>query len=247
MILRRKNILITGAGKGIGFDSVKNCIREGAFVYALIKNKNDKKKFNIFHKNSYKVIVGNVNNNKLILKTFRDSIKSKKIISGLVNNAGMRFRKKFSLITEKELHEVFKVNFYSIFFLIQNFRNYLSKLKRKGSVVNVSSIVGEIGFKELSAYASSKGALTSLTKSLASELSSEDIRLNSISPGFIKTSFYKKFKKKKKLYNWTLSRIPMNRWGSPEEISKLISFLISDDSSYINGENINIDGGWLSS
>ena len=247
MILRRKNILITGAGKGIGFDSVKNCIREGAFVYALIKNKNDKKKFNIFHKNSYKVIVGNVNNNKLILKTFKDSIKSKKIISGLVNNAGMRFRKKFSLITEKELHEVFKVNFYSIFFLIQNFRNYLSKLKRKGSVVNVSSIVGEIGFKELSAYASSKGALTSLTKSLASELSSEDIRLNSISPGFIKTSFYKKFKKKKKLYNWTLSRIPMNRWGSPEEISKLISFLISDDSSYINGENINIDGGWLSS
>ena len=247
MILRRKNILITGAGKGIGFDSVKNCIREGAFVYALIKNKKNKKKFNIFHKNAYKVIVGNVNNNKLILKTFKDSIKSKKIISGLVNNAGMRFRKKFSLITEKELHEVFKVNFYSIFFLIQNFRNYLSKLKRKGSVVNVSSIVGEIGFKELSAYASSKGALTSLTKSLASELSSEDIRLNSISPGFIKTSFYKKFKKKKKLYNWTLSRIPMNRWGSPEEISKLISFLISDDSSYINGENINIDGGWLSS
>ena len=159
----------------------------------------------------------------------------------------MRFRKKFSLITEKELHEVFKVNFYSIFFLIQNYRNYLSKLKRKGSVVNVSSIVGEIGFKELSAYASSKGALTSLTKSLASELSSEEIRLNSISPGFIKTSFYKKFKKKKKLYNWTLSRIPMNRWGSPEEISKLISFLISDDSSYINGENINVDGGWLSS
>ncbi len=247
MILRRKNILITGAGKGIGFDSVKNCIREGAFVYALIKNKKDKKKFNIFHKNSYKVIVGNVNNNKLILKTFKDSIKSKKIISGLVNNAGMRFRKKFSLITEKELHEVFKVNFYSIFFLIQNYRNYLSKLKRKGSVVNVSSIVGEIGFKELSAYASSKGALTSLTKSLASELSSEEIRLNSISPGFIKTSFYKKFKKKKKLYNWTLSRIPMNRWGSPEEISKLISFLISDDSSYINGENINVDGGWLSS
>ena len=75
MILRRKNILITGAGKGIGFDSVKNCIREGAFVYALITNKNDKKKFNIFHKNSYKVIVGNVNNNKLILKTFKDSIK----------------------------------------------------------------------------------------------------------------------------------------------------------------------------
>ena len=247
MILKNKNILITGAGKGIGFESVKNCIAEGAFVYALIKDKRDKKKFNIFQKNSHKIIVGNVSNKKLILNIFKDSIRSKKIIEGLVNNAGIRFRKKFSLITEKELYEVFKVNFFSIFFLIQNFKNYLSKLRKNGSIVNVSSIVGQIGFKELSAYASSKGALTSLTKSLASELSPEGIRLNSISPGFIKTSFYKKFKKKKKLYNWTLSRIPMNRWGSAEEISKLISFLISEDSSYINGENINIDGGWLSS
>jgi NAD(P)-dependent dehydrogenase (short-subunit alcohol dehydrogenase family) len=247
MMLKNKNILITGAGKGIGLESVKNCISEGAFVYALIKDKRDKKKFNIFPKNSCKVIIGNVNSRKLIFNIFKNSIKSKKIISGVVNNAGVRFRKKFSLITEKELHEVFKINFFSIFFLIQNFKNYLSKLKKNGSVVNICSIVGQTGFKELSAYASSKGALTSLTKSLSSELSSEGIRLNSISPGFIKTSFFKKFKKKKKLYNWTLSRIPMNRWGSAEEVSKLISFLISEDSSYINGENINIDGGWLSS
>ena len=74
-----------------------------------------------------------------------------------------------------------------------------------------------------------------------------NIRANLISPGFTKTSYYKKFKKKTKLYKWTLSRIPMDRWGSSIEISKLISFLISDDSSYINGENINIDGGWTNS
>ena len=116
--------------------------------------------FNKIIEDTSKVIVGNVNNNKLILKTFKDSIKSKKIISGLVNNAGMRFRKKFSLITEKELHEVFKVNFYSIFFLIQNYRNYLSKLKRKGSVVNVSSIVGEIGFKDGSSVMGSSCEVT---------------------------------------------------------------------------------------
>ena len=131
--------------------------------------------------------------------------------------------------------------------MIQLFINYLSKLKKSGSIVNISSIVGQIGFKELSAYASSKGALISLTKSLASELANKKIRINSISPGFTKTSFYKKFKKKKKLYNWTLSRIPMNRWGSPTEVSNLVSFLVSENSSYINGENINIDGGWLSS
>lgn len=247
MILKNKNILITGAGKGIGFDSVRNCIEEGAFVYALIKDKKDKKKFNIFSKNSYKVFVGNVTNKKFIEFIFKNSIKSKKIINGVVNNAGIRFRKKFSLITKKELNEVFKVNFFSIFFLIQIFRDNLFKVKKKGSIVNITSIVGQLGFKELSAYASSKGALMSLTKSLATELSSEGIRLNSISPGFTKTSYYEKFKKKKKLYKWTLSRIPMRRWGTSEEISKLISFLISDNSTYINGENINIDGGWLSS
>ena len=247
MILKNKNILITGAGKGIGFESVKNCITEGAFVYALIKDKRDKKKFDILRKNTHKIFVGDVSNKKILQNIFKDSIKSKKIIEGVVNNAGIRFRKKFTLIKEKELYNVFKVNFFSIFFLIQNFKIYLSKYKKKGSIVNVGSIVGQIGFKDLSAYASSKGALISLTKSLAAELSSEGIRLNSISPGFTKTSFYEKFKKKKKLYNWTLSRIPMNRWGSADEISKLISFLISENSSYINGENINIDGGWLSS
>ena len=117
-----------------------------------------------------------------------------------------------------------------------------------GSIVNISSIVGQIGFSKLSAYASSKGALTALTKSFATEMADKNIRANSISPGFIKTSFYKKFKNNKKIiYKWTLSRIPLKRWGKPSEVSNLICFLLSEDSSYINGENINVDGGWLSS
>ena len=78
-------------------------------------------------------------------------------------------------------------------------------------------------------------------------MAKKNIRSNSISPGFTKTSFYKPFKKnKKKLYSWTLSRIPQKRWGEPKEISELIHFLISNNSNYITGENINIDGGWLS-
>ena len=78
MILKNKIILITGAGKGIGFESVKNCIAEGAFVYALIKDKKDKKKFNIFLKNSYKIFTGNVTDKKLISDIFKESFKQKK-------------------------------------------------------------------------------------------------------------------------------------------------------------------------
>ena len=70
------------------------------------------------------------------------------------------------------------------------------------------------------------------------------IRANIVHPGFTKTSFYKKFKLKKKRYNWTLQRIPMKRWGEPIEVVNLIEFLLSEKSSYINGETINVDGGW---
>ena len=113
--------------------------------------------------------------------------------------------------------------------------------------MNIASIVGQHGFNQLSSYGSSKGALISLTKCIANEMSKNKIRVNCISPGFTETSYFKNFKKKKKLYNWTLSRIPMNRWGKSTEISSVIYFLLSKDSSYINGENINVDGGWLSS
>ena len=74
-------------------------------------------------------------------------------------------------------------------------------------------------------------------------MSKYQIRANTINPGFTKTSFYKKFKKEK-IYNWTISRIPLKRWGEANEIANLVEFLLSDKSSYINGETINIDGGW---
>jgi 3-oxoacyl-[acyl-carrier protein] reductase len=247
MILEKKNILITGAGKGIGFSAVENCIREDGFVYALVKSREDIKKFANFKKNKLKIYIGDVRNIKLINKIFSDSSKEKKPINCLVNNAGIRFRKNFLSITEQELLNVFSINLFSIFFICQLFTKFIEKKKLQGSIVNISSIVGQAGFNELSVYGSSKGALIAFTKSLSVELASKKIRVNSISPGFTKTSYFKKFKKKPKLYKWTLSRIPSYRWGEPEEISNMISFLLSDKAKYITGENHNVDGGWMSS
>ena len=122
---------------------------------------------------------------------------------------------------------------------------YVKKYKISSSVVNIGSIVGETGFKELSGYSSTKGAIKSLTQCLALEYIKDKIRFNVVSPGFIETSYFKNFKRKKKLYNWTLSKIPMRRWGKSNEISKLVGFLLSDKSYYITGETINIDGGWI--
>tara|TARA_Y100000590_G_scaffold15116_1_gene18158 strand:- start:297 stop:1037 length:741 start_codon:yes stop_codon:yes gene_type:complete len=246
MILKNKNILITGAGKGIGESTIHSLVANGAFVYALIKDKKDNKKFKGIK--NLKIYNGKVENKKLIIRILNDSKKKNRLINGLVNNAGIRFRKNFLKIKRKELNKIFEVNFFSIFSTMQVFSDFLIKNKIKGSIVNLASIVGQIGFEELSAYASTKGALISLTKSFATEMSKHGIRANTISPGFTKTSFYKNFKKnKKQLYSWTLSRIPMKRWGEPTEISDLIAFILSEKSSYLNAENINVDGGWLNS
>jgi NAD(P)-dependent dehydrogenase (short-subunit alcohol dehydrogenase family) len=233
---------ITGASKGIGKAFLELLIKNGCFALVLVRNKKDM----IQYKNNKNVIIfeGDVCNNNIIKKVF-DYVDKKKInIKYLINNAGQRQRKKFLRISSKDIKNIFDINYFSVFNITQKFADHMKYKKYNASVVNISSIVGHLGFNELSGYGSTKAALNGLTKCLASEFNGK-IRFNSINPGFTKTSFYENFKvNQKKLYKWTLSRIPMKRWGKPIEIAELIYFLCSDKSSYINGEIINIDGGW---
>ena len=245
-MLRNKNIFITGIGKGIGKETCEACLENGAFVYGITKSKKDIINFKKYK--NLKVYVGDSCNISLIKKIFKSSIKDKRKINGIINNAGIRFRKPYLKITKKDITQVFDNNFFSIFFIIQEYLKLIgTKNKEHCSIVNIGSIVGKIGFTELSSYASTKSALLGLTKSLSTEFTKNNVRFNVINPGFIKTSYFKNFKKKKKLYNWTLSRIPIKKWGEPKDISEFLVFMMSDKSRYFNGEDINIDGGWLSS
>ena len=243
MNLRNKNILITGVGKGLGKSMVEYFLKSGANVYGVTRSKSDINKFN---KNTkLKLYLGDIRNTKIIKKILKQSVKDKRIINGLVNNAGIRQRLKFTKISSKDIKNIFDINFFSVFEILKIYMDYVKKYRIKSSVVNVGSIVGETGFKHLSGYSSTKGALKSLTQCLAVEYADKGSRFNVVSPGFFETSYFNKFKQKKNLYKWTLSKIPMKRWGKSNEISPLIAFLISDLSSYINGETINIDGGWM--
>ena len=241
-----KNILITGAGKGIGNKLFIDCLREGYFVYAIVRSKRDfhdlKKKVN---RKLCKIYLGDIKSISLIEKILKDSIKLKKKINCLVNNAGERQRKDFVKIKKSEIFNIFENNFFSHFLVTQKVVNYFKKFKLKNaSVISVGSIVGTRGFEQLSGYASTKSALEGLTKSLAIEFAKDKIRFNIVNPGFIKTSYFNKFKKNKKLYNWTLQKTPLKKWGESSDVSELILFLLSNKSKYINGQSISIDGGW---
>ena len=240
--MKKEAYLITGAGRGIGNSIMNLCEKKEIFTIAIVRKRRDLNKF----KNSKsKVFLGDVTNLKLIKKIFSYCSKNSIYISAIINNAGERQRKSFLKITKNDLYRIFKINFFSIFFITQEYISYLIKKKKKGSIVNIGSIVGQLGFPELSGYGSTKSAVNGLTKCLAAEYGKKNLRFNVINPGFTKTSFYKNFKKKKKkLYKWTLSRIPQKRWANSEEVANLAMFLASSESSYINGENINIDGGW---
>ena len=243
-MLKNQKILITGVGKGIGKKIFLDLLKAGAHVYGVTRSKKDTEELAKMNGN-FKLFFGDISKLETINKIFNYLNKNRIKLTGLVNNAGIRQRIKFSQITKKDLLNVMENNFISPFIIIQKFCLHADK-KKNCSIVNVGSIVGERGFAELSGYGSSKSALNGLTRCLMTEFSKKDlnIRVNCINPGFVKTTFYEKFKKKKKLYDWTISKTPQKRWGSSEEISNVVIFLLSKNSSYINGQSINIDGGW---
>ena len=142
-----------------------------------------------------KIFYGDVSNIKLIKKILNTSIKEKKIINAVVNNAGIRQRKKFLKLSSSDINDVFKVNFFSIFRIMQLYCSYSIKQKIKTSTVNIGSIVGENGFAELVGYSATKGALKSLTKSVAVEHAKDNIRVNIVCLVLLKLHILKNLKK----------------------------------------------------
>ena len=246
-ILKNKNILISGIGKGLGRDMLIKCVDNGAYVYGFTRTRKDIRHLKGKYLNNTKIFIGDAANEKFIKKLFNYFKKNKIILHGLINNAGERQRKPFIDIKPKDIKKIIHINFISLFLITQNFVKQLTK-DNFASIINVGSIVGEKGFSDLTGYASSKSAISGFTKSLSLELSTKGYktRVNSINPGFTKTSYFKKFKNKKNLYSWTIKKISARRWAEVGEISNLAIFLLSNRSSYINGQIISIDGGWSS-
>ena len=245
MNLNNKNFVVTGAGKGIGQETLKLIIKNGGNVSMITRSIDDIRKLKkILPKNKVLFHQGDLSSKIEIEKFYKSTIKKMKKIHGLVNNSGIRQRKNFLDITHKDFKEVIDNNLLSCFYCMQLFSRNMIKFGG-GSIVNVSSIVGPNGLPNLSGYAATKSAIMGLSKSLAVEFAKHKIRVNSVCPGFIKTSYEDKFKKNyPKIYKFTKQRTPMGRWGTSTEVANLIIFLLSDKSSYTTGSDYFVDGGW---
>jgi 2-deoxy-D-gluconate 3-dehydrogenase len=244
--MKGKVCIVTGAGKGIGYDVAKLYYSLGCSVAVISRTRSD---LDSLEKElspeigKFLSIAGDVSSNDVV-QSFVDSVYSKfGKIDILVNNAGMRFRKEFLEISRDEFNEVLNTNLGSAFSFCQAVGPYMIEQK-SGRIVNMASIVGTLGLAELVAYATSKGAIISLTKSLAIEWAKHNINVNVIAPGFCETSYSENFKKNTALYDFTVERTPAQRWGKASDIANACLYLTSEMSDYVTGEVLVVDGGW---
>ena len=244
MLLKDKVCIITGAGKGFGEEIAKEFYAQGAKLALITRSQKDVDNLMVkFDSKRVLSVCVDVSDGSAVSQFISQTINEFGVIDVLVNNAGMRFRKEFLGIGKDELDQVLNVNLKSVVSLCQEVLPHMVK-NNGGKIINMSSIAGTLGFSDLSGYVMSKAAIIGLTKSLAVEFAGKNIQINALAPGFCKTSYFEKFQENTELYDFTLSRIPMNRWGSSKEVADVCVFLASNMSNYMTGEVLKVDGGW---
>ncbi len=236
--------IVTGASRGIGKACAIRLAKDG---YTVVINYSSNEAKALETLNEIKAFGGNgiiykanVANRDEVNKMVRDVAKELGSIDVLVNNAGVVRDQFLLMMTEENLNECFDLNVKGYFYMAQACALKMFK-KKKGVIINMSSVSGKYSLPGQSVYGATKGAVNQMTATLAKELAPYGIRVNAVAPGFIGTEMLNAIPEDKK--EEYLKVIPQHKLGSTEDIANLVSFLTSDQSSYITGQVITIDGG----
>ena len=241
-----KVAFITGATRGIGKAIALELAKEGYNIALNYRTENEalenlKKEISEIGVECYPV-QGDVSKAEDSERMTKEIIEHFEQIDVLVNNAGITKDNLILRMKEEEFTDVINVNLVGTFNITKNVIKYMTK-KRYGKIINLSSVVGVSGNAGQSNYAASKAGIIGFTKSIAKELASRNITANAVAPGFIQTDMTNVLKDEIK--EEIESTIPLKRLGTVEDVAKVVKFLASDDSNYITGQVINVDGGML--
>lgn len=236
--------LITGSSRGIGKSIALELASLGAFVvinYTSNEQAAQIVKDEIEAKGGKCEIRGfDVSSFSQVTEQIDSIVNEHGKLNYLINNAGITRDTLLMRMKEEDWDEVVNVNLKGVFNCTKAASKYMIKQK-SGRIVNISSVVGEMGNPGQSNYAATKAGIIGFTKSVSRELASRNITVNSITPGFIDTDITSGLSDKIKEHY--LGQIPLGRFGSPEDVSGVVSFLLSDAASYITGEVIRVNGG----
>ena len=238
--LKNKNIIVTGASGGIGNSIVEKLYKNEANILAtgtkIEKLEDLKKRFN-----NIKIIKFNISNHEKIEEFINNSTEA---LGGsldcIINNAGITKDNLTIRMSLEEWTKVIEINLTSTFLMCKHSIKKMLKNK-SGKIVNITSVVGHTGNVGQANYTASKAGIVAMSKSLAIEYAKKNININCISPGFIKTAMTDQVDETHK--QGIIAKIPSNRLGNPEDIANAVAFLSSDQSDYINGETLHVNGG----
>jgi meso-butanediol dehydrogenase/(S,S)-butanediol dehydrogenase/diacetyl reductase len=245
MRLKDKTAIITGGGSGIGLATARAFCKEGAKVILFGRRKEKLVSAADELGDSALIVQGDMTHNDDLDKLINKTLKNFKGIDILVNSAGLFNGAPLHEISDSHWDEMMDINIRSVFQLTRRILPTMMAQKN-GSIVHISSIAGLIALPGVAAYNVSKGALNQFSRSIAVEYGSYGIRSNSICPGLIETDMTADLMKDASLMQEWSKEYPIGRFGKPEDVASACLFLASDESSFITGTVLPVDGGFTS-